>query len=365
MSHEIEIQIIAALVAAGCAIPGVFLVLRGKAMITDSISHSILPGIAVGFLIAGDVSSPFLILGAWIAALASAFSSEALSRSRLMSNDSSIAFVFPFLFSIGVILISLYAGNVHLDIDSVLLGEIAFAPFDRIIAAGRDIGPRAVYYSGAVALLNGIFAVTFHKELKMSAFDPESAKSAGFSRAALSVSFSALVCITCVVSFGSVGSVLLIALIATPPCCALLLSKKLGGVIALSVIIAIAASVAGFQTAVALNTNIAGAIATVLGAVFVLILIFAPGKGIVSRVLENRVHRKEFSTALLLEYMADTGKPETVEAICRATMWDGKSAASAARRAEKKGYVKTDGKTLRLTPEGIEAAYGFASRFQA
>ncbi len=351
MSHEIEIQIIAALVATGCAIPGMFLVLREKAMITDSVSHSILPGIALGFLIAGDVSSPVLILGASVAALASVFSSEALSKSRLMSNDSSIAFVYPFLFSVGVILISGYAGNAHLDIDSVLLGEIALAPLDRIVAGGRDIGPFALYSSGAVALLNGAFVTVFYKELKLSAFDPSGAKSSGVSNPALSFSFSAIVCVTCVVSFGSVGSVLLVALVATPPCCALLLTNKLGGAIAVSVITAIAASVAGFHAAVVWNTNIAGAVTTVLGVLFVLILMLAPRRGILSRALENRRRKKEFAIALLLEHITGAVE-ESVETVCHRAEWDAKSAAAAARDAGKKGYVETDGRRIRLLPKG-------------
>lgn len=358
MNHETEIQIIASLVAAGCAIPGMFLVLRGKAMITDSVSHSILPGIAAGFLITGDISSPLLIIGALVAALASALFSEALSRSRLMTNDSSIAFVYPFLFSAGVILVSGYAGNVHLDIDSVLLGEIAFAPFDRVVIGGRDMGPVSAYSSGAVALLNGLFITVFYKELKLSAFDPPGAKAAGFSHPALTASFSAVVCVTCVVSFGAVGSVLLIALVATPPCCALLLTNKLGKAVCVSVVTAIAASIAGFHAAVAWNTNIAGAVTTVLGAVFALIFIFAPQKGALSRMLETRRRKKELATALFLEYMADGAGMENVETICRAMAWDRKSVAAAVRGAEEKGYVKTDGRTVRLIPRERGATEG-------
>lgn len=362
MSHETEIRIIAALVATGCAVPGMFLVLRGKAMITDSVSHSILPGIAAGFLISGSVSSPLLMVGASAAALASILSSEALSRSRLISDDSSIALVYPFLFSAGVILIARYAGNAHLDTDSVLLGELAFAPFDRIVIGGKDIGPFSLYSSGAAVLLNGLFIAAFYKELKLSAFDPSGAKSAGFSSPALSISFAAIVCLTCVTSFNAVGSVLLVAFVATPPCCALLLTDKLGGAIAVSVVVAAVSSVAGFHAATVWNTNIAGAITTVLGAVFVLILTFAPRKGILSRVFENRRRKKEFATALLLECIAD-GKAQTIETVRRAAMWDGKSFAETARRAEKKGYVETDGRTVRLLPKGKRAVESFALRF--
>lgn len=298
MSHEIEIQIIAALVSVACATVGIFLVLRKKAMITDSVSHSILPGIAAGFLLTGSVTSPLLVFGAFAAALVSVFSSEALARARLMSNDSAIAFVYPFLFSIGVILVSGYAGNAHLDIDSVLLGELALAPLDRIVVVGADVGPFALYSSGAVAVLNAVFVAVFYKELKLSAFDESAAKTAGFSNFALSASFSAVVCATCIVAFSAVGSVLLIALMVTPPCCALLLTDRFERAMALSATLAVGCSVAGFHAAVKWDTNIAGATTAVLGAVFVLILAFAPRKGIASRVMERRGRERRIQDTL-------------------------------------------------------------------
>ncbi len=298
MSPEVEIQIIAALVSVACATIGIFLVLRKKAMITDSVSHSILPGIAAGFILTGSVTSPLLVFGAFAAAIASVFSSEALARLRLMSNDSAIAFVYPFLFSIGVILVSGYAGNAHLDVDSVLLGELALAPLDRIIIGGTDIGPFALYSSGAIAVLCAVFVAIFYKELKLSAFDESAAKTAGFSKFVFSAAFSAVVCATCIVAFGAVGSVLLIALVATPPCCALLLTDRLGRAIVLSAAIAAACSVTGFHAAVKWNTNIAGAATTVLGVVFILILIFSPRKGIVSSLVENRRREKQIQAAL-------------------------------------------------------------------
>ncbi len=363
MSHEIEIQIIAVLVATGCATVGIFLVLQGKAMITDSVSHSILPGIAAGFLLSGSLSSPLLVFGALVAAAASAVCSEALSRGRLMSKDSSIAFVYPFLFSIGVVLVSGYAGNAHLDVDAVLLGEIVLAPLDRIVVGGNDLGPVSLYSSGAVVLMNGVFVALFYKELKLLTFDPEAAKAAGFSGSVLLPVFSTIVCITCIVSFEAVGSVLLIALVATPPCCALLLTNRLSVAVALSLIIAGCAAVAGFHAAVFWNTNIAGAITSTLGAVFLLILVFAPEKGVVSRVIENRRRRKEIETAFLLEHMARGAERKDIQTVCREIMWKRESALAVVQRAQKKGYVETDGRTIRIMEPGRDAVQAFASRF--
>ena len=129
-SAQIEIQIIACLVAVACAIPGVFLVLRKMALITDAISHAILPGIVVGFFIAQDVSSPILIIFAALTGVLTVMLVSFIQKTGLVKEDTAIGLVFPALFSLGVILIAQYANDVHLDVDSVLLGELAYAPLN-------------------------------------------------------------------------------------------------------------------------------------------------------------------------------------------------------------------------------------------
>ena len=143
-SFQLEIQLIALVVAVACALPGVFLVLRRMAMMSDAISHAILLGIVIAFFIVEDITSPFLIIGAALTGVLTVTLVELLHRTRLVKEDAAIGLVFPALFSLGVILISRYAGDVHLDVDAVLLGELAFAPFDRLVIAGRDIGPTAL-----------------------------------------------------------------------------------------------------------------------------------------------------------------------------------------------------------------------------
>ncbi len=145
MNPVFEIQLIAVLVAVACALPGVFLVIRGMAMMADAITHTILLGIVVAFFITQDLNSPFLILGAAFVGILTVWLTELIHQTKLLDKDASIGIIFPLLFSIAIILITRYAGDVHLDTDSVLLGELAFAPFDRLIVFGIDIGPQAVY----------------------------------------------------------------------------------------------------------------------------------------------------------------------------------------------------------------------------
>ena len=144
MSAGLEIQLIAILVAGACSILGVFLVLKSMAMVSDAITHTILLGIVLAFFIVHDLNSPLLIIGAGIVGVLTVYLVELLNSTRLLKEDSAIGIVFPLLFSMAVILISKYTKNVHLDVDSVLLGELAFAPFNRIEIFGFSVAKSLV-----------------------------------------------------------------------------------------------------------------------------------------------------------------------------------------------------------------------------
>lgn len=111
LSPQFEIQLVAIVVAVSCALPGVFLVLRRMAMMTDAITHTVLLGIILGFLIAGDVESPLLVIGATLVGVVTVVLVEMLTKTRRMSEDSAIGIIFPLLFSIAIVLISRYAGR--------------------------------------------------------------------------------------------------------------------------------------------------------------------------------------------------------------------------------------------------------------
>ena len=159
MSAGLEIQLIAILVAGACSILGVFLVLKSMAMVSDAITHTILLGIVLAFFI-----------GAGIVGVLTVYLVELLNSTRLLKEDSAIGIVFPLLFSMAVILISKYTKNVHLDVDSVLLGELAFAPFNRIEIFGFSVAKSLVSIF-IIFIVNFLFITIFFKELKISTFD--------------------------------------------------------------------------------------------------------------------------------------------------------------------------------------------------
>ncbi len=303
MSPQIEIQIIAVIVAVACALPGVFLVLRKMSMMSDSITHTILLGIVLAFFVTHDLSSPLLIAGAALMGVVTVWLTEMLSRTRLLAEDAAIGVVFPLLFSIAIILITRYAGSVHLDTDSVLLGELAFAPFDRMIVAGVDIGAKAIYTMGVLLLINLAAIIIFFKELKVVTFDPMLAAVLGFSPALIHYGLMTLVSLTTVGAFQAVGSVLVVAFMIGPPVTAYLLTDDLKRMLILSGAIGAVNGILGYQAAALLDVSIAGSMAVMTGLVFLAVFIFAPHRGFISALLRRRNQKIEFAKTTLLFHL--------------------------------------------------------------
>ncbi|NER13064.1 iron chelate uptake ABC transporter family permease subunit [Leptobacterium flavescens] len=292
-SAQIEIQLIASLVAIACAIPGTFLVLRKMAMISDAISHSILPGIVAGFFLTHDLNSPWLILLAAVTGIITVFLVEFIQKTGLVKEDTAIGLVFPALFSIGVIMIAKNANDVHLDVDAVLLGELAFAPFDRLEVNGTDLGPKSLWVIGCILLITVALLITFFKELKLSTFDKGLAATLGFSPVIMHYGLMATASVTTVGAFDAVGAILVVALMIAPPAMAYLLTTDLKKMLILSVIFGVIGAIAGYWVAHWLDASIAGSMTSVLGVLFLLVYLFAPGKGLISVLYRQKRQRVE------------------------------------------------------------------------
>ncbi len=265
----IEVLGILILTSLACALPGVFLVLRRLSMMTDAISHSILLGIVLGYFLTKDMDSVYLPVLAAAFGVFTALAIETLTKSKRMEEDAAIGIVFPLFFSLAVILISRYARNVHLDVDVVLSGEVILAPFHRIRLAGYSL-PRVLLHIMPALLLNLLFIVFFFKELKISSFDPVFAYAAGISSVFLHYAFMALVSLTAVSAFSSVGAILTIAFFVAPAASACLCSRDLKITLLLSVFYAIINSCIGYGLALYWNVSVSGMCAAVSGFTFLL-----------------------------------------------------------------------------------------------
>lgn len=278
-SAQITIQIIVVLVAVACAIPGTFLVLRKMSLISDAISHSILLGIVIGFFLIGDTSSPILIVLAALAGIVTVFLVEFIQKTGLVKEDTAIGLVFPALFSIGVILIAKNANDVHLDIDSVMVGDLSLAPFDPLLINCSDtiadscinLGPKAIWVIGTILIITLGLLFAFFKELKVSTFDAGLASALGFSPIIIHYGLMTVSSVTIVGAFDAVGPILVVALMIAPAATAYLFTKDLKKMLMLACFFGVFAAISGYWLAHLLDASISGSMTTVLAILFLLV----------------------------------------------------------------------------------------------
>jgi manganese/zinc/iron transport system permease protein len=351
------IMTVGALVGSAASVLGTFLVLRQNSMLADAISHAILLGIVVVGLLTGAVSGFVSIVGAALAGILTVALTELLVSSRRVKQDAAIGLVFPLLFAIGVILINLYFRNVHIDIDTVLLGEIAFVWLDTYTFGALEI-PRALVNMTVVTLINLLFIVLFYKELKLATFDEPLARALGFSPALLFYGLLSLTSVTAVAAFDAVGSILFIAFVIVPPAAAYLLTDRLWRMLVYSVLIAIAASVSGYYLARRFNVSIGGMMATMTGVFFLLAFVWGPRYGLISQELRRLQQRRDTAERLLVvhlyhhEHARDRPSENTVEALETHLRWRKPQVNRVLRRALHRQLIRQANGHLTLTDTG-------------
>ncbi|MBZ8134273.1 metal ABC transporter permease [Afifella sp. IM 167] len=287
--ENIPLMIVAtgALVGIAAALPGTFLVLRGSSLLSDAISHSIVLGIVLVWMMSGAQSGPLQLIGAAVTGLATVFLTELVAGTGRVKNDAAIGLVFPALFSIGVLLLNVYARDVHIDQHTVLLGEIGFVWLDTVALGAYEV-PRSLLSMGAMCAINLVFVVLLFKELKLATFDRALAAALGFMPGLLFYALLALTSATAVAAFDAVGAVLFIAFVIVPPSAAYLLTDRLSLMLLLSAAIATLSSIAGYVVAVLFDVSIGGMMAVMTGLFLLLAFLFGPRYGIIAQALRRR-----------------------------------------------------------------------------
>lgn len=272
------------LVAVCCALLGCFLILRKMVMVGDAISHAVLPGIVLAFLLSESRETLPMLLGAAALGVVTTLLIELFYQKARLQSDAAIGITFTWLFAMGIILISLFAGQVDLDQDCVLYGEIAYVPLDVwITGGGLNLGPRAVWILGGVLTLLLAIIWIGYKGLQITTFDPEYAAAIGISTAFWHYLLMGAVSVTTVVSFESVGAILVVAFLVAPPATAYLLTDRLPPMLALAALFGVSSAIGGYFLAAWIDGSIAGAMSVVAGGQFLLALMFSPTQGIMRR----------------------------------------------------------------------------------
>jgi ABC-type Mn2+/Zn2+ transport system permease subunit len=243
----------AVMVGVICAVVGTYVVLRGMAFFGDALAHSILPGVAVGYLVGGGARER-LFWGALIAALISAFGIGAISRGTKIRQDTAIGIIFAGMFALGIALISTVR-NYSVDLSHFLFGDVLSV---------RTVDLWLVGIFGGLILL-AVFA--FYKEFLVLSFDPILAATLRLPTRFLDYLLMFLIAIAIVVSLQTVGVALMVAMLITPAASAYLLTRRLPLMMLMAAVFAALAGVMGLYLSYYLN--IASGAAIVLAATFI------------------------------------------------------------------------------------------------
>jgi manganese/zinc/iron transport system permease protein len=270
----LQIFIISVLASLACVLPGTLLVLRGMALISDAISHSMLLGIVVSFLCFHHLHSPLMMYGALFSAFLTVIGTEQIIKTKILKPDAAVGLVFPLFFSIAVLLISQYARSIHLDTDMILVGEILLAPLQQYSLYGITIGAKAIWHLLGIILVNASVLYLFFRQFQTSIFDRTFAKISGYNVPFFHYLLLFLTSCTTIVVFDIVGAVMSVALIIVPAATAFLWTEKMKTMIFASLLIATLSALIGTLCGLYFDVSVAGMIATVSGIFFYLSVFF-------------------------------------------------------------------------------------------
>jgi manganese/zinc/iron transport system permease protein len=286
---SIWIALMGFLVTAACGLVGNYLILRRMSLVGDAISHSVLPGLAIAFLLSQTRGSLAMFIGALAAAVVTITLIEFIHKKSRVKQDAAIGISFTSLFAIGVILVSLFASKIDIDQECVLYGEIAFVSFEPAVQfLGMNFGPLPVFRMGLVLLLTVMLIVIFYKELLVSSFDSGLAASLGINPTVVHYGLMCWLSIVIVSAFESVGAILVVAMLILPGATASMLSTRLPVMMGLTMIHAGLSSVLGLHLANWLDCSTAGAMVVMATVLFGVAWVFSPSQGMLAKWRRRR-----------------------------------------------------------------------------
>jgi manganese/iron transport system permease protein len=266
--------VIAIIVGLLCAIVGSYLMVQRLALLGDAISHSVLPGLAIAFMIGANI-----FLGAFIAGVMSTLAIAWIRTRSPIKEDAAMGIVFSAFFALGITLITVIQKDNKIDLNHFLFGNI-------LGVTANEVRDTAII---ATIVLLAVFAL--YKELLFYTFDPSGAQAAGLPVNQLNFGLMLLIALTIVASMKSVGVILVLSLLITPGATAYLLVKRLHQVMILGAAIGIISSISGMYLSYFFNLPSGPAIVLVVSGLFLLSLLFSPSHGIFTQTLRPKGER--------------------------------------------------------------------------
>lgn len=337
------------LVSLSLGLIGCFLVVRGTALLGDALSHSVLPGIVIGFLIGGSLHSPWILVGATVMGLVAATLIHSVHTQSRVKEDASLGIVFTAMFALGVVMINRYAGQADLDPGCVLYGNI-----EAFVLQPEAIWPMAGTFVGIVLLL-----VLFYRQLLVSTFDPALAISLGIRAGLVHYGLMAVLSLAVVTSFEAVGAILAVALLIMPGATARLWTDRMPRMLAIACVHAVVATLLGYWLShrSVINTSASGAISLAGFVLFLLSWMLSPNAGLVTRMVSRRKLAHMIATENLLKTIGEladrAGGNAVPEAALAGELHVARSSLSSRlSRAFRSGWLKRDRGDVSLTAEG-------------
>lgn len=266
------ILLTAILVALPASLLGVYLMMRRMVMVGDAISHAVLPGVVVAYLLTDSRDSFPMLIGAAIMGVLTTVFIDFLNRRIRIQQDAAIGTAFTFLFAVGVLLIAFFAGtNTDLDQECVLYGDLETTFLDQRIWNGYLVGTGATMQLLPLNVLVILVILIAFRPLMIWAFNPDFGRMIGFRMGWWQTIVMSLVSIHAVFSFESVGAIMVVGMLILPAASAYLITQQLRLVLVLSACIGILGCIIGFFVAIWLNVSIAPAIVAICGIFFTII----------------------------------------------------------------------------------------------
>lgn len=251
-----------------CGVIGCFIVLRSLALMGDAISHAVLPGVAISYMIGINFFYGAVVFGV-LAALGIGF----VNQNSKIKSDSSIGIVFSSFLALGVLLIT--KAQSAIDLTEILFGNVlTVKPEDRTIT----------FIVVAIVL---IVIIVFYKEFLLSSFDPTMAAASGLPVKFIHYTLMVLLTLVTVASLQTVGVILVVSLLITPASTAYLLTKRLSTMILTSALIGMVSSVIGLFFSVTFNLPSGVVIVLVITIIFIITFILAPKNGLLWKVIKS------------------------------------------------------------------------------
>ena len=282
--------LMAFLVALPCGQMGSFLILRRMALTGDAISHSVFPGVVIAFMFTGDLASPWLIVGAGLAGLASTVFIELIHKWTRVKQDAATGISFTALFALGVVLMETMLGrNVDLDLECVLHGRLGLLLEENTVAVLGQMVPTPVIVMAGVSMVTLLLIAVFYRVLMLSSFDADLAASYGYKPALIHYAMMFTVSFIVVAAFQAVGAILVIALLILPGASAYLCTHRLKMMLVLAAVHALLSAIGGLYLHVWFDSNMAASVVVSGGVLLVLAWLLGPVDGVIWKWLKEDI----------------------------------------------------------------------------